>query len=396
MEAPHLSKLQAGVFRVLVDDYIQFHKRNRHNATRILIFRPGRTGLGDRLTVMAFAFWAASISKRLFLVDWQDPFPLSQLLQNARADVDVFFRPAVDDPKNETIGFNPSSTLFYLNSTQKAAKEHDSALFSNLKTVVLEISYRTNLTWALIDKIFPPNVRLSYVNQVAATIPFYRVIYHRIFMLSAEMLEYQKQLSHRMRIRPTYPEHFQTFPADSSSKVTAGKGERVAQNARPYIAVHARVGAGVGEAHDGFRFAEISRNMKSGAMCLASRAVKLAHMSGHPPLPIYLATDTPAFRGVFRQVVGNFSHGSVEVVGGDWDALHTNAFELSGRPQRSLPTPKQKKALRDVCIDFVMLGHGEHIVSLYSSFPRLAQGVGTARTLTEIRNEICFKVDKWM
>ncbi|KAI0564559.1 hypothetical protein FGB62_25g029 [Gracilaria domingensis] len=394
LEAPRLRESDVAVLRVLVENYIHFHKRNRHNASRILIFRPRRTGLGDRLSVLAFTFWAASVSERLFLVDWQYPFPLRQLFQNTNPDVDMFFNQRLDDPNRETTSGNSSSKVAYLQAGEKGLKEYESILFSNVRTVIVEMLYTPKLSKAFIAKRFPAEVLPSYVNSVPSTVSFFRIVFHNILKLSDEMLQYQKQMSKKMKIRPTYLTHPRTSWLRRIKKRSHRLVEKFDENARPYIAVHARVGSGVGEFKEIGRFKNIGRDMKTGAMCLAARAVRLAHMSGHPPLPIYLATDTPSFRDVFREVVGNFSHGRVEVVGGDWNVVHINAFTLPNNT-RGAQTPKQQKALRDVYADFVMLGHAEHIVALYSSFPRLAQGVGTARTLTELRNDVCFKIDKW-
>ncbi|KAI0564558.1 hypothetical protein FGB62_25g028 [Gracilaria domingensis] len=390
--SPQLRESEVGALRVLVEQYVETHKRNRFNASRILIFRPRRTGLGDRLTALAFAFWAASVSERLFLVDWQDPFPLGQLFQNANPDVDVFFNQRLDDPTNDTISESPSSKVAFVKAGEKGLRMYESTILSKVRTVIVEMHYMPKLSKAFVAKRFPAGVSASYVSGVASTIPFFRIVFHHVFKLSDEMVQYQKQMSKKMRIRPTYPIRDGTHSSVNSKEGAHTDVEEFDENARPYIAVHARIGSGVGE-YQG-RFMDITHDMRTGAMCLASRAVRLAHMSGHPPLPIYLATDTPSFREVFREVVRNFSHGRVDVVAGDWDVVHINAFLYPNNTGMEQP-PAPQRALRDTCVDLVMLGHAEHMVALYSSFPRLALGVGTARTLTELRNEICYKVDKW-
>lgn len=46
-------------------------------------------------------------------------------------------------------------------------------------------------------------------------------------------------------------------------------------------------------------------------------------------------------------------------------------------------------------MDLIMLGHVEHIIDIYSSFPRLEFSLEDAEKLTELRNEIFFKVELW-
>lgn len=161
---------------------------------------------------------------------------------------------------------------------------------------------------------------------------------------------------------------------------------------KEYIAVHARLGQGVGEAS--VRFSRLIEEPQVAAYCLARRAIALAHgfkqKYRQDPLPIYLATDTPEFRQTFVSSVFRLSRGKVGVLSGDWDVVHTN--RLFGRAKEF-----SEQVVLDGLLDLSMLGYAQHIVAFYSSFARLALLMGKSESLTELRSEVCFQDDiEWL
>lgn len=204
------------------------------------------------------------------------------------------------------------------------------------------------------------------------------------------------------------------WPAGHNSGRNENKGDGVTrpENERRYIGVHARLGVGVGEMGH-HRFRDLSRDMGKAARCLARRAVKLGELGYRPELwdrmraagtgtgaegkkqttiPIFLATDSPTFRPVFADTVRRLSKGTMRVVHGHWNVVHSNHVPwgnaLSGNERNK--SQKANNGFWGLSMDLIMLGHAEHVISMYSTFPRFAVAIGDASTLIELRPERCF------
>lgn len=381
LNAKGLTSEEKIALKFFVADYVIFHKKNRNLGNRKLIFIPNRIGLGDRVSCMIFAYWTAVVTKRVFLVNWQHPFPLKHFLKGSQR-LDLF----VSEKEVEKMA---GSKAAYLNQTEASLKSYERVLSSDIDIIVM----KTNRIPGRFSKNFladktPKGLSEIDVQGMRWNVNLHRAILHHIFTLSNSMKKEHVEMSNRMKLSPQALQPRRGGGIAKVSTILNGANKR-----RPYISVHARIGVGVGEEPAG-RFKEIGRKMKIAALCLASRAVRVAYMSGSPALPIFLATDTPEFRTIFETVVRNISHNRVNVLNGQWGVTHLNKL-LYGRSLTRRDIERDRKVVRNSYMDLLMLGHSQHIIALYSSFPRLAFALGNAESIVELKNEVCLEKDKW-
>lgn len=374
------------IFKHFIRNYMLFHNKHRRTANRYLVFTPSGGGLGDRFQGMLYAYWAAVASKRVFLIKWNDPFPVQDFVKEADDNSDIFYDSTSDKPRQARLR-NGSTIpeIAYLTNKKTTPEHFERILASNVHTVEMKTSrYPTQFSGIFIDSHKPKELPRSEMRNVLSTFNFKRAVLHHVLQLSDEMREHHERVSRAMGLRSD-----ESSPHDNQR--------------RPYIGIHARLGKGVRE--DAGRFQNISKHFEAAARCLASRGVRLSILSGSPPLPVFLATDTEEFKGIFEKEVREMSHGRVKVVSGNWGAVHTKDIQIAvdrqkkeeeggGQPSDS-NLDAARRSLWDSYTDLVMLGHAEHILSLYSSFPRLALALGDAESLIEVRNEICLEKENW-
>lgn len=382
LEAPDIHEFERELFKVFIHDYLNYHEQARKNGSRRLVFQPRLTGMGDTYTTLIFAYWAAVVSNRVFLVDWQEPFPLEDLLQNARTTADVFYRPESDDQPPF------SNNAYTLKGTEDSHKQFGNVLLSNTAAVIYRPQHRPpqNMIYEFVKRSSLKDLPISSYMRLAASQNFHRAVMHHVFRVSDEIRKDQQHYTKKFRL-------FRGFtPAHTNVSKKTYKS-----NERPYIAVHARIGTGVGEFQG--RFQDVQSNMVVPARCLASRAIRLSHMAGYPPLPIFLATDTIEFRALFQQMVKDISsHNRVAVLMGDWDVVHSSRFAWHNQHVFNATEEKRTRSWKKIWgsyMDLVMIGHAEHVVALYSAFPRFAFSLGSAETMTELRNHICMQDEQW-
>lgn len=379
----------------LVRDYLHFHTQSRNNATRILVFRPGTSDLSESLVYLAFAFWAASVSRRLLLVDWREPFPLDKFLVNAKSEVNLFFHAPLDDPRNETTSGVTSKTIAFLNGSDISLFSYEPVLSSSLEVVVMQTNDTpSRFSEYFVSKYAPKDVQTSYVDNLRDNAVFYRVLFHHAFRLSDEARIHQRLMHERMRLRPVYSRRPSLTWPGFPKKQSIVSFKSYDEWNRPYIGVHADVGL----RHKQVSFVnskEAKLRMKRTATCLASRAVRLSFMSGIPALPVYLSTDSGMFRKLFSKNVKRFSKGGMSVIKSKKKVNHaiTRKFlKAIGGETRNHDLAHNQNTWASL-IDFVNLGHAEHIIALEGSVARLAMGLGTAETLVELRDEVCQRVE---
>lgn len=440
----------------LVTDYIAFHTANRHNASaKFLIFRPFETGLGDRVYRLMISYYLAVASNRVFLIDWQRPFPIENFLQTANPSTDFFLRESdialfdtvaskkkrknthsntkaspVDSRPAKMIEANkmsPEQTKIPIIDDMVNAKEITvKVLTSSSSTFRVLISTMraavsstmlADLAQATISDLKPRFVA-RFVNEAHCR----RAIMTKVVRLSDAVMEELDIRGGMLGLSPTLGKTItSTWQNKEKNKhkrknVVGWKknySSVVEVKRRPYIGVHIRLGKGVGE--HGERFARSSKDPRIPARCLASRAVRLASMVGDPALPIFLATDTPSVRHEFEQAVKDAAYGRVEVVFGQWSAVHSSrsryaALKLLNERKWGNATSQNRetgdndnadaslawKGMWDSFIDVALLGHAQHVVALYSSFARMAFAVGTTDSVIELRNEICLDMERWV
>lgn len=382
------------LFKYFFHDYIKFHAANRQNASRLFIYRPPPTGMGDRFRTFVFAYWAAVISRRVFLIDWQAPFPLENFFQTANRTTDFFFRNETDYPRSmPATNSNRSGTKPAFVLLRKSKVDH--ARFAS----VLESDIHSVAMLMHGPVLHPPMALFAQRNlpfevfnfrklpELHVDSNFRRALMHHVLHLSEGMRADHWRTCRKLNLRcaPRLAEDFDVTDQGWRGNIRNSDG-------RPYIAVHARVGIGIGEGNI-TRFSPLSRNLLLTAFCLASRAVRLALFSGNPALPIFLATDTPKFRPLFQEVAHRLSGGRVTVIHGGWDVAHTDRLRDQHKDLGQIFDKQQDSYEWEVVyasyMDLIMLGHAEHIISIFSTFPRLGQALGDSYSLTELGHEIC-------
>ena len=116
--------------RFFVDDYILFHKQNRNSKAPRLIFRPVGTGIGDRMGVLLSVYWLAVLSRRVLLIDWHEPFPLSDFLEEAN-QLDILL-----SKEAASWSLIRGSTIV-LNASTESLSIYEKVLSSSIDTVVI-------------------------------------------------------------------------------------------------------------------------------------------------------------------------------------------------------------------------------------------------------------------
>lgn len=379
---------------VFVRDYLTFHAAQRSNLTaRVLVFRPARTGLGDTFGQLMLAYWTAVVSERVFLFDWQRPFPVEHVFETADNRTNLFLQRKTDmdvDTLRADLAILDSS----LNSRAQFAK----IVASTTQVVVMSMAVAPTLAvlkdlvrnsqHAEIRAMHPGNA-LSFTSNANCQ----RALMHHALQLNAALRHNQRTQARALGLyAPIAHSMTSGFPLlQFASWQQRWRGE----SGRPYVAVHARLGTGVGETAG--RFERIARNLIVPARCLAARAVHLSLLIGSPPLPIYLATDTPAFRTEFANAVREASHARVAVKHGNWSIVHSSKLQFftSSRNLSRYFDSAEWHAIWAGYMDLIMLGHAKHIIALHSTFPKFAFALGTAESLTELHNDICFTEQKW-
>lgn len=374
----NLREKDAVILKFFITDYIAFHKANRKHGRR-LVFTQAGGGLGDRFQGMFYAYWVAVMTRRIFLVDWNQPFPLDDFLQGAENGLDLFYDREKDRiPLLRHQNGTKVPDMSFVTGKTTVQKEFEAIIQSRTHTVRMESSRLWNrFTKRFYEDHKAAGISARQLMEAFGSINFKRMFLHHVFRIKDSVRVRHEEMSRSMGIR-AYGEW------------------KKKRRGRPYIAVHARLGKGVGEISQ--RFEDIMEELKTPAMCLATRAILLSLNSGSPPLPVFLATDTNEFREVFSESVRRMSHNRVRVASGDWNAVHTkdvvvslqHLLESRNNTQRE-GIESARTALWESYADLLMLGQAEHIVALYSSFPRLAFALGDAESLTELRNELCLE-----
>lgn len=400
------------IYKYFFEDYFRFHSKQRQNkSTNILIFRPHPTGMGDRFRPFIFAYWCAVISKRLFLVDWRAPFPLSTFLETAAPDTSFFYddyrRVNANNSNIQKDGNDEESTVVFNSKINMNNFAH--TLESNKRSVIM--CMHNPPTDGVMSKYAKRKVPFKIRNplklsSITRSADFQRAFFHHVFRVSKHIRNDHRYTCQKLGLRcpSLVTSHEQqgnttTLTHDTNTNDQEGDDNNDGVPNRPYIGVHARLGLGLGEGKMD-RFYPLSKNTLVPARCLASRAVRLSLLAGKPALPIFLATDTTDFRDLFRDVVYEISDGRVPVVFGDWDVGHTD--RLYGQHQPVGYTfdrktfPDEWKVVWATYMDLILLGHAEHVLSIFSTFPILAQALGDGISLTQLKPDVCTIKESWL
>lgn len=363
------------LYDIFVTQYVSFHRSRRHsNSSAVLIYRPLRTGFGDRYQRLLKAYYLAVLSGRVLLIDWQTPFALEEFIENANENTDFFFR-AENDTRRATY-----DSALHLDDYNDDEGKYFMLLDSLKENDVLVVDTPRVSNEALVRYA---TARMPKSSSIAAqfltNVNMHRAVWHNC-----------------LRLRPTVLQSTKRYLGSFGLRMSGREGEgRSWWHLREYIAVHARMGIGLNESNDS-RFVQNDTELETYARCLATRAVAATSLAGIPPLPIFLATDTPAFREVFVKNVHAIDS-KVSVVYGDGPVMHSNdmARRIKLKERDGEYTDEERTTFERIVAatytDLACIAFSAHTIALYSSFPRFAVAVGNAESLAELKVDVCRK-----
>ena len=143
----------------------------------------------------------------------------------------------------------------------------------------------------------------------------------------------------------------------------------------PFVAVHARLGEGVGETRGRFDLGD----KEVMARCMAMAAVRTAKRQR--VTRFYLATDTPAFFGMFERQVVRLMPGASVVGGGENAVVHTSncGREKGGEDERCA----------HAFLELLILAKGKALVGSKSGFSEVASYIGNVQDYTTVDLKEC-------
>lgn len=363
LQSSSLSDIERRTIKYFFDDYIEFHIKHRFKSNRYFLFSPTPAGLGDRSFWLVRAYWVAVLSRRILLIDKISASALLSLLSPVSKDFNLIYNESIDISRRVTgINHQHSNSTAYLKANWNPPVEDEFLLLSNVRTVVCKCNTTLSMSREFIERTRPENISVQIIDRIGKSHIFARILYNHVLRI-------------RDDVRARYLSEMDNL--DLLRRGDGNDGERT----KSFVAVHARIGEGLGEVKG--RFQDASSNKAKFATCLARRAISIIRRWQLDNV-IYLATDTPGFTKIFNATVLQMGYGQsfYNVRSSDWRALH------SARGYRGNDT---QLSLNRSSVDLAILGHSKHIVALYSSFPRLALWIGKTHSLTEITNSVCLE-----
>lgn len=372
------------VIGYLITRYMAFHKAQRfNNSARKLIYigQGNHQGFGDRFRGILNAYELAVFSQRVLLISWREPFPLKAVFVSAPG-VELMYDPVdpgplpitrsvrkelrrrgVEPPKKKE-GELPSCGAHL---PHLCTRDHPGMLLSDMKDVVIRSEATANVHFLLKALRKHPAPELTQLTDALAEwqsvrgshrlrISIYTLMFRALLRPSPDLIS---RLSHMPRaLREMVPPRLRP-PGDPG------------KNSPGYIAVHARLGYGIGEGmtYSGrFNLTQKGASLRLVAACLAKAASEAADDADLPePQTFYLATDTKAFSKVFRKEIRRWSRGAVlREMGGR--VVHSNMMREGSRENRRM--------FVETGVELFFLAGGERLVSLPSGFSNLAKYLG--------------------
>ena len=345
---------------LLIDDYASWHRRNRYKAPTLVYRCPRRAcgGLGDRIRGIAQAYLVAVVTRRVFLIDWYDPLPLQDVLSPNKFDW-VFDR-KVDQPSwDKDPLITPERRPFIPPSI---SNKKDPKTILSLPNHTLIISERGS-----------PNLAKT---MSAAEDDFKPLLNHSIPYLSLSTMN-------RLIVQGL-------FKPSPQLRKTIVQVKRANKIEKPYIGVHARVGAGLNELKSyGWRFKMYFDDLQLTAARLATVAVQEWRRLSDDDVDlccVFFATDTPELRQVFINEMKKIDN-NISVIGSPWDPGHFidgKARELKEKEGYPGADNGGRKFTESI-IDLLLLAGAKSIVCLPSGFPDAAFWMGNANVFNKLK-----------
>lgn len=310
------------------DRYLAWHRRHRQNRDTprlIFLLRGTHPGVGDRLTGLISVLSYAVVTHRLLLIDWIEPFPLQDIFSTRRASLYAI---------QDDFEFTPSSSMTCTNGSCI-----DSMLNSTVHTVFFNATAPMKAAGFL---------RLLRKYGTREDIEYVRNVNDTMMITGPDGPTFALMLNSAFRLAPKFADFLERQTG------TLLRGD--------FVAVHARLGKGVSEG--GKRFIDIDEDCV--AHMLAEAGVRKAYEGNITPPSLFLATDTPKFRGQFRAVAK--SSGAKHVFMGIWETKHVARMDREDEHDRELFWLSM--------VDLILIGRARAVVGMGSRFANVGAFIG--------------------
>lgn len=313
--------------KTFLTEYLDWHRIQPAEASRLIYrLRGSQPGLGDRFVGLINAYIHAFLSERVLLVDWQEPFPLEEVLASHGAKIHI------RDWREDT------NTTY---CTTSICNRYGTALNTDAATVIFNAT--SPLTMRHIFRLsrrgrgmFARSLQKQNVESIPTAV-FFGEILHALF-------------------RPT--QKFEAFVRKQAGNLIEHR----------YIGVHARLGTGVREG--GPRFRRLKED------CLSDLLWSGARRALNGTNVLFLATDTPRFRERFKQD----GPPGVEVVYGYWETKHVGSMRRDNCRDRELFWVS--------VMEILLLGRADVVVGLPSRFAWVGAWFGQGGVV-EMKSRVC-------
>lgn len=367
-----------------VKRHLLWHDLNRFNtASRKLIFRVIGAGLGDHIKALVAVYGYAVLTRRVLLIDWVKPYPISEVLSK-RARRRFVYRAELDGVEGAGHHFNfkyghgipdymmnlmasDEHTVFLKTGPAQTPNEIMDKLrgerWNNLTLPKFNWAARRTITRILLE----PSIELD--SEVQSLQRHYSLCAHGTLCL----LEYS--LLHRVR-----------------SIFTRG-GAASLLPPRHYFTVHARLGLGTGETHYS-RFKSSEGNEQRMAECFARQVLKHRNdfavstlstrgdANTEPPVAVFVASDTASWRPLFKQVMQRYLP--------DAHVVH-----LDDKPGhwRAIPTDSEagRRTFLAQHAEMLLIGDATRVIAFSSGFPETGFWRGRGRHFTRLDPDKCLR-----
>ncbi len=340
-------------------DYLKWHRSERTRPTaRRLVYTTVNAGLGDNISGLLRIYAFAVLTRRVLVFRWEKPYSLRTVI--SREALKRFeYDPIIDRPNGTVVRrFRSSGSIEF---------------FRTLRGPELVVQVASGPSPLIHDVL--PRIRGDHLAKVK--IPPYnqaaiRKVAHALFEPSEKAALQHEETMNEFGL------------CTASDTAVCPNFDRLSNRsrkyARQYIAVHARLGIGTSELWNK-RFKGVRENQRKIAACFARAAKRIAmdYVGDARPL-IFLATDTPSFRSVFRKVTKSvFPKGTVFWI--DHPVFHYGTL----RRRRNDGLFQFEHLFREVRL----LGDASHILSFDSGFSYSANWLGNALQLHVLTHHQC-------
>ncbi|KAI0564800.1 hypothetical protein FGB62_23g126 [Gracilaria domingensis] len=357
---PHFAHELQSFLDIIITQYTIWHREQRRlceldsthaRSMPLLVFRYiGHIGLGDRIRAILYTYLIAVASKRLFLIDWKEPIPLTTVLRsppeyNFTFD-DYLFKPS--EGEMEIISGPP--------------KYADLDIYLSSKRVLIERA--TNpFAFKKFSSLFGRYPQLELSQKIkAAKLEHFKLDQNEVAPFILQAL-------------------FRTTPSlrKSLKHLTPFKG-------KPYISVHARLGHGLGEKRGRFDLEEKGLTLRSASKCLGVLASTLAQKHGHQR--IFVATDTERARKWLEEGI----HDRLPQAEVEQSSIKATHMQRLHKPNGFPDAHEKREKFEEVFLDLGVLATGESMVYFRSGFADIALWFGVMTDAVQVTINDCGEI----